>query len=491
MKGQLKRLLRGSAIYGIGGFLNRFIGILLLPLFTSYLTPKDYGIISVLNVLILFVTQLFSLGLNVSTGICYFDKTNREKKDQTIVNAFIVLIISSLAVILLGFIFINKINYLLFSNNDYQYLVVLTLISSIFTILVVPFMLRLQFEERQVAFIVITVISTLMSIGSRVILVVFLKRSAQGMVEGTLISKVLTLLLFALLALKGVKFRFNYRLIKDLILLGLPMMPSFMFLYILNQGNIYFLKYFTSLEMVGIYSIGKNIGNVMLLIVTAFSTAWMPFFLSFINKRDEAKKIFSKVLTYFIFGTGLLSLLFYVFAKPLVILLTQPEFFNAYKIIGLIATANCLIGVFSIFLPPVYFAKKVKYVTLIQLISVIFYIGAGIILIRSYDIVGAGIAYIFGYLIMAISLYLWNKRNRNIYLNIKYEWKRILPFVLSYVFCAIIILWDKEIMMAIEIIVSIFLYFLLLLEVYFLFKPSEREFIKNIYGRFYKKFKKV
>ena len=45
---QIKRLVRHSAIYGIGGFVSRILAVLLLPLYTRYLSPSDYGAIATL-----------------------------------------------------------------------------------------------------------------------------------------------------------------------------------------------------------------------------------------------------------------------------------------------------------------------------------------------------------------------------------------------------------------------------------------------------------
>ena len=44
----LTRLARHSAVYGLGDFVARFLGVLLLPLYTAYLTPTDYGQIELL-----------------------------------------------------------------------------------------------------------------------------------------------------------------------------------------------------------------------------------------------------------------------------------------------------------------------------------------------------------------------------------------------------------------------------------------------------------
>ena len=42
------RLARQSLVYGVGPVVSKFIGVFLLPLYTSYLTTKDYGVVALL-----------------------------------------------------------------------------------------------------------------------------------------------------------------------------------------------------------------------------------------------------------------------------------------------------------------------------------------------------------------------------------------------------------------------------------------------------------
>jgi hypothetical protein len=77
------QLARGTLIYGIGGILSRFIGFLLLPVFTSYLTPTEFGISALLGFIGFLVTPVFSLGLGAAMGICYFDGDDRRRKGDS------------------------------------------------------------------------------------------------------------------------------------------------------------------------------------------------------------------------------------------------------------------------------------------------------------------------------------------------------------------------------------------------------------------------
>lgn len=93
----LYKLIKNAVIYGLGQILSRFMGFLLLPLFTAYLSPKDYGVIAILNVMNLVVTSIFSLGFGAATGLCYFASDDPFRKADTIWTSVFILAMSVLA----------------------------------------------------------------------------------------------------------------------------------------------------------------------------------------------------------------------------------------------------------------------------------------------------------------------------------------------------------------------------------------------------------
>ena len=48
---QMKRLGRHSAVYGLGGIVSRVIAVFLLPIYTRYLEPGDFGAVGVLSLI--------------------------------------------------------------------------------------------------------------------------------------------------------------------------------------------------------------------------------------------------------------------------------------------------------------------------------------------------------------------------------------------------------------------------------------------------------
>ena len=70
---QIKRLGKHSVIYGLGGLIQRIVAVLLLPLYTRYLDPSDYGAIEALVALTAVIFALLRAGIQSSFFRFYFD----------------------------------------------------------------------------------------------------------------------------------------------------------------------------------------------------------------------------------------------------------------------------------------------------------------------------------------------------------------------------------------------------------------------------------
>ncbi len=86
-----RRLIGATMVYGLGEALNRFANLLLLPLFTAYLSPADYGIIALLAFIPFLARPVFSLGLDTAVGIAYFERPDDAHRSAVIWTAIGVL----------------------------------------------------------------------------------------------------------------------------------------------------------------------------------------------------------------------------------------------------------------------------------------------------------------------------------------------------------------------------------------------------------------
>ena len=294
----------------MGNSLNMLLTLLLLPLFTFYLSPKDYGIIANLNLFSLFISAIFTIGFGTSFGIEYTSPENRLKKHSVVYTSLSTLFISSILMVLLGTVFCKQIATLLFSGStirgsvfpifqyghiviieSYKLLILLILFQTFFQNLTTLLMLTLQFEEQQIRYITSSLLSVILTISFNVVFVIIIKDGITGYVFGSLLGRLFSFIITYTLSNKYLSFSFNYKILKNLLRLGLPVIPGFFVSYILQQGNVFFISKYRSISDAGLYSIGFNFASAILIVVSAFVTAWTPFFLSYKDKKDEVKSI--------------------------------------------------------------------------------------------------------------------------------------------------------------------------------------------------------
>lgn len=444
MRTELRRLLGGVFVYGIGEVLNRVISFLLLPVFTAYLTPKDYGISGILGLIVFLAIPVFSLGFGTALGAVYFESGDGERRDAAIWTSFMALAASVGLMLGLGWWFDVSLSVSSFGEAGYERLILLSLLSGGCTILAQPFRLRLQFEERAKLYVALSAASTFISIVASIVMVVVLKRGIAGFVEGGLIGQAVTLFLFGGAVMPTIRFAFSRPLMRQLLKIGFATIPGFFFLFVLQQGNRYFLRWSDGLDAVGIYTIGYNLGFAMNVFVSGFTSAWTPYFLSFTERKEEARSLFGSILSYYVLGFGTLSLLFFAAARPVVMIMTQPAFHDAYLVVGLTAAAQVLIGVFSIALAPVYFAKEVPRVTYVQAVAAVFAVAITAVCTQWWGAFGAGVSLTLGFLSMALLQFGWNRLRGERYFRPENEWSRIGRFALFYLFAASLLLFPRD-----------------------------------------------
>lgn len=475
MKSQIFRLGKNSIIFGIGTMVTRFIGLLLLPLFTAYLTPADYGVLALLALLGMVAQPIFSLGLGAAMGPSYFEGDSTKRKSETVWTAFLILLVSATLLLAISWLFPRELSILALQTPEYGHLVSLTLTGCAIGILSTPFTQRIQFEEKAKAFVIISLITSSISVALCVITVVILGQGVKGMVISTLIGQIITFLFFFIAGAREIKFIYAKPIAMELLRLGIPLVPGFAFLFILMQSNRYILQWCGGLEQVGIYSIGFNLGMAMNLAVGALGTAWYPYFMSYVGRQEEACSIFGRIFTYYIFFFGYLWLLFFIFAKPVVMIMTDAAFHSAHQVVGMAAGAIFFIGIYTLLLPGMYYRKEVAAQSFVQGIAAFVSIILNVWLVYSFDLLGAGLGLLIGHMLMAMSTYCWNIYKKNTYIRTQYQWGRILRFSSGFLIIPVLCLGLPPQKIVLEIGISVLLFMVLTIFTYINLNKSERK----------------
>ncbi len=393
-----------------------------------------------LALLTMVAQPVFSLGLSAAMGPSYFEIDNPLNKSRVVWTVFAIHTLSATLLVAISWLFMVPIGQLLRLPAEYAPLVGLTLSGSACIILVTSFTQRVQFEKQARLYVAATFTTVLTAILVSVVTVVYLGWGVKGMVIGQIAGNISTVFIFLLIGIQGTKPLVSFVMAKKLVQQGLPLVPSFAFLFVLMHANKFILEREFGLEAVGIYSIGFNLGMAINIVTGSIATAWYPFFMSYTERQAEAKIIFGRIFTYYVFGIGLLTLSFFMVAKPAVMLLTAEAFNQAHIVVGLVASANYFAGMYTMFLTDIYYKKEISIQSLIQGCATLVSLPLSYYLIIYFGVFGAALGLAIGHFLLPVFVHIWNIYRKKSYGRIDYDWKRIFLFFFIYLATAVLFL---------------------------------------------------
>lgn len=420
-----KRFTKQIFTYGLGDTISRIISILILPIFTRFLSPADFGVASLLTVTSALIFGLTDFGLTMSILRFFKSEKDLEKRKQLVATAQIAMVgITSIAIALI-LPFSRQISELFFKTPDYSYVVFLNFLTlPIGKIMTAP-LARLRAQEKARSYVFLNLSRTIFGIVLNLILIVFLKRGLNGYFEGPLIASLVFGLFVGLYSIRVDGLNFSYKVFRKLFIFGAPLILNSISIWIINWADRFILSKLTDISTVGLYTLGYNTGMAIMLPVGAFTTAWLPFYMS-IAKESNAKKIFSFVLTYYFLIIGFFVLVIAIFARDYFNFFTPVKFHPAYLVIPLITFAYSFWGAFSVISAGAVIKNKTYFIVITQLIAMSINIVGMLVLIPRYGMIGAAWATFISYLALPIVIGIFN---RKLY-PVSYEYQRFLQIFL-------------------------------------------------------------
>ncbi len=433
---KLKELTKETAIYGISTMLGRFLNFILVPFYTNFFNPVDYGVIIIIYSYLAILNIIYIYGLD-SAFLKYsaFKDVGDEKDNFS--TPFISVTFTSVIFSCLIILFSTNITILTGIPSKYNSLIVLAaIIIFIDSLGVLPF-LKLRLEKKASKFAVIKILNILFNIALNFILIIGLQWGIEAVLLSNLIASLLSLILLSPTILKYLKFSFHKVLYMRLIRFGLPYLPAGIAVMLVQVVDVPILEKLTNLDTVGVYKANYKLGIFMMLYVNMFQYAWQPFFLQN-AKEKNAKEMFSKVMTYFsIIGFTVLVVLS-LFIDDIVKInisgftVIGSQYWNGLEIVPVILLAYLFNGFYIVFSPGIYIEEKSIYAPVIAGSGALSNIATNILLIPHYGIMGAAFATLISYIIMAAGYFIVNQK----FYRINYDYKRLAKLIVLVSFIA-------------------------------------------------------
>ena len=315
---------------------------------------------------------------------------------------------------------------LLFSSTKYSQYFSILFIDVAFSI-VLGILLNLLRLHRKSVFYSVAVVSKLtVNLCLNIYLVAFVKIGIKGILISQLISSIFLFLILLPYLLSNICPKFLLTPLKEMLKYGVPLVLVSLLGILLNFGDRYVLNYFSSLNEVGLYSLGYKIsGTINMFFVQPFVLGFFPA-IWVITKRPNAKRFFAKVLTYFSFVTLWAVLALALFSEDFIkVFSLNSDYWGAYKVIPLICFSYFLYGVVYILNTSFYLSERTVYISALTGLALLTNIAFNFLLIPIWGVMGAAVATVIAYLILTATTYYFAQR----FYPINYEVSRLITLL--------------------------------------------------------------
>ena len=417
---ELKRLGRHSAIYGLGGLVSRILAVLLLPLYTRYLSPSDYGVVETLIALTTVVGIALSAGIGSAFFRFYFDSNEPAARRRVLRTSFWFIMAVATLGLVVGVAFAGELSQFLFGTTKDSKLVAASFVGLWAGMNWAQLTNLFRVEERSVAFVSASVANILVTVGATLILVVALDKGPIGVIVGNFTGTLAVYSVLVFYRREQLGLEFDRKLLRQMNRFGLPLVPSALFLWVTNFSDRIFLAKLADTHEVGLYSVGVRIASGMVLMLTAFRLAWPAFAYSIEDDR-EARRTYGFVLTYLVLVATWMATTLALLSPWIVKWITAPAFESASRVVGPLAFSAVAFGGYIVVAIGVGRARRTQFNWVVTGAAAIVNIALNLILIPPYGMMGAAIATIAAYTTMFVGMSWWSQR---IY-RVPYQWRRV------------------------------------------------------------------
>ena len=397
------KLLKSFSSFTLVNFLGAGVGFFVMPILTHYLSPKDYGILSLINLYISILIPFMSLNAFGLLYIDYFNKGNEEGFSQKFSSVFI-------------FPFVNFFFFLI-SSLIFKSVIAKYLDIPLFVVPIIPIVaLFVIYNEHLLQFLVITkstvkyvlvnLFKIIVETSLTLIFIIYLGYNWEGRIYSWLI-------VIALIAtysyinfnnskyLKLIKPDFVY--IKKSLLYGLPLIIHVIGKMVVNQSDRLFISKMVSVEELGVYNVGYTIGNIISILSGAFLAVFTPYLFERLANIDYKKKIEIIRMSYvYIFILVIVLMVISVLSPVFFKYFIDVKYSNGIKYIFWICLSYVFWGGYILFTGYLQFLKETKIIAILAIINISLNFVLNYYFIKFYGSIGAAYATCISFFVIMI-----------------------------------------------------------------------------------------
>lgn len=457
--------------YISGDITAKALGVVSVPVYTYLISPKEYGVYSIVLSYVAIATFLFSLNVHTSISRFFYEKDIDLGRflSTTFVLTSMILFVSFSIFFLLDDLFLDSILGVGFSKYKiyFSLLVVASIIFSIYLQILIP-----QSKGKEYSFLVVA--QAYLKFILTVIFLYFIEATVLRFLQAILLADIFISLYIVWKLKVYATLKFSKSDAKYILSYSVFLIPYMLSSVVLAQIDRVMIGNMIGEVDAGIYSVAYVFGSIPLMMYAALSNAWMPRYFANMNEKsyvslDKDVRQITSILVLGIIG-------FAVFIPLLLGLMLSEDYKISILYVPLVSLSMFFAMLWNVFGRGISFAKKTVWMSIAGIISAIVNVGLNYIWIPKYGLMGAVYATYISYLVMALLGYLFAKYLLGIYTTsiMQLKWSILGIFFIS----SIIIYFGSVALMIMQFVFPLFL-----IALYFKNKHTVDNLMKRIMNK--------
>lgn len=418
----LGRFFRHSSIYAFGNVLNRIAALLLLPVYTNYLTVAEYGALELFYVVAAVMTGFLSVGIAHATLRFYFEYDAESDRNSVVTtNLTVSLLISLTGVSLVG-LWHEELARHVFGGAEYGRGVQIILATLVLELSSQVSLAYLRAREYSALFVGIMFFKLLVQLAANTWFVVFRGMGVEGVLTGNLLAVAFGWVCLTVFVLVKCGYRFEWGKAAPALKYSFPFLLSTLTALVSNYTDRFLINSLLSLQLLGIYALALKFSELLeSLIGEPFNRSYGAFRFS-VMKQGDAAEIQARIVRYLLGGLAITGLGIVYFAADLLAVMSDPAFWPAAAILPILMLGSLLRVLAYPLQTGILYEKKTRHIFYIGVIAAVTSVTSNFILIRWWGLTGACFAQV---LTAAVTLAVTDHISQR-YFRVRYQYRRML-----------------------------------------------------------------
>jgi O-antigen/teichoic acid export membrane protein len=400
------------------------LGFILIPLYNNFIPIGDFGILAVMEITILFLTSILHFGIFSGHQRYFFIEKEKNNYGTFLFNNYTGNLIFTLISILPFLIFSSRISVLFFNNvSQTENLRIMFWIVVAEILCTLPFQI-LQFEEKPVRYILLSIFKLTLSFMLTIYFVKNLSLGIEGILYARLIGAAATAF-FSLffIIIPRLTLSWDLSLLWLSIKFGLPAIAGNIGYLVFQMNDRYMLNWLSTDIETGKYSFGYKIANfINLIFVSTIGLSFMPSIFSK-EKEENNTRYYRKMLTYYCFLIAFIILGFLFFYKDLLALVAKNrDYWDGLAVVPVLTLSFMVMGMNYFVGIGLYLKNKMLHFLLPSLAAVILNIMMNFFFIPLWGMMGAAYSTLCSQIVYTAILTFTSGRQ----IKVGFEWFKIL-----------------------------------------------------------------